>query len=495
MSRPTNKQIVDHFYVSTDSKDIYKCLCGAKRKQNIKNGYHNLISHLQNHHSDYEKAVSFGKQSTMNEFASTSKKTSNIYGWLEWTIMESREFSFCEKDLVRKYTKLEPLSRASLMKYMNMVTVKVENEITKDLPTKFGLIIDGWSSGTTHYLAVFACYPSNSPLLAFSPLLNEEDLNAESHVEFIETILTLYNSDLSRILYITGDNCNLNKAIANNIGVPLIGCASHRMNLAVKDYLKDSEDLLDKINILMKKLSTLKGAAALRRKTTLRAVTRNDTRWSSVFKMVERMIEIQPLLTFSQSEYVNLLLSPGEFARTQDLFTVLEDFQSVTLELQKEDITLLSVRVMFDAIIAKYPSMKNYLDSRASIVHSPDFEVGIVKSMMSKDLDIREKLAVAPLVEDSVAEVEVDCRNELTRLSFAQLALKKSSTDQQKKICTNFDHIKPTSNIAERLFSCAGNICTDNRRNMSPVHLEETIFLRCNKKYWNCKTVNEIINN
>ena len=79
----------------------------------------------------------------------------------------------------------------------------------------------------------------------------------------------------------------------------LIGCASHRFNLAVKSYLKDSEDILEKINNLMKKLSTLKGGAALRRKTKLTALTRNETRWSSIFKMVERMIEIQPFMTLA----------------------------------------------------------------------------------------------------------------------------------------------------------------------------------------------------
>ena len=61
----------------------------------------------------------------------------------------------------------------------------------------------------------------------------------------------------------------------------------------------------------MKKLSTLKGGAALRRKTKLTALTKNETRWSSIFKMVERMIEIQPYMTFSESEYINLLSSPG----------------------------------------------------------------------------------------------------------------------------------------------------------------------------------------
>ena len=30
---------------------------------------------------------------------------------------------------------------------------------------------------------------------------------------------------------------------------------------------------------------------------------------------------------------------------------------------------------------------------------------------------------------------------------------------------------------------------------MDPIHLEGTLFLRCNEKYWNFKTVNDVVNN
>ena len=37
MPNLTNKRIVDYFYVTIDLKDVNKRLCGAKRKQNVKN--------------------------------------------------------------------------------------------------------------------------------------------------------------------------------------------------------------------------------------------------------------------------------------------------------------------------------------------------------------------------------------------------------------------------------------------------------------------------
>ena len=49
--------------------------------------------------------------------------------------------------------------------------------------------------------------------------------------------------------------------------------------------------------------------------------------------------------------------------------------------------------------------------------------------------------------------------------------------------------------LAERLFSRASNVYSDKRKNMDPIHLEETLFLRCNKNYWNLKTVHDVIKN
>ncbi|KAE9082332.1 hypothetical protein PF007_g22336, partial [Phytophthora fragariae] len=47
--------------------------------------------------------------------------------------------------------------------------------------------------------------------------------------------------------------------IGRKVGaVPFIGCASHRFNLAMKDYLAKEDALLEKIHALMKRYSTLK---------------------------------------------------------------------------------------------------------------------------------------------------------------------------------------------------------------------------------------------
>ena len=74
----------------------------------------------------------------------------------------------------------------------------------------------------------------------------------------------------------------------------MIGCASHRFNLGMKEFYSIYENDLSDANEIMKKLSNLKNAGVLRNMTPLRPIIRNTTRWSSrrlVFKESSRVAE------------------------------------------------------------------------------------------------------------------------------------------------------------------------------------------------------------
>jgi hypothetical protein len=45
------------------------------------------------------------------------------------------------------------------MKAMMQLTVKVEQKVKSLLPNMFSLAFDGWSSGGTHFITVFAMWP------------------------------------------------------------------------------------------------------------------------------------------------------------------------------------------------------------------------------------------------------------------------------------------------------------------------------------------------
>ncbi len=126
------------------------------------------------------------------------------------------------------------------------MTVKVERLIRTRLPDMFVLIFDGWSSGSTHFLAVFASLSRSDAkdgyeraLLSFAPLFDEEHLNADSHNQGIYEILRFYEKDYSNVACIIRNNCSINVSLAKKACVFFIGCASHRLSLGVKLVMKN----------------------------------------------------------------------------------------------------------------------------------------------------------------------------------------------------------------------------------------------------------------
>lgn len=115
-------------------------------------------------------------------------------------------------------------------------------------------------------------------LLAIAPLLNEEELGAEQHIEFMNATLHLYSKSLANLVVLIGDNCSTNRKISNDTRIPLLGCASHRFNLAVNSWIDENEiykQVLEKIHNLMIQLRHLKNAARLRALTDLCEVKDN----------------------------------------------------------------------------------------------------------------------------------------------------------------------------------------------------------------------------
>ena len=166
---------------------------------------------------------------------------------------------------------MEPICVETLRKAMNGTTKAVEKKISEAMPDKFGLILDGWTHGSEHFLAVFAVYEVESkpqyPLLSMAPLVNEpeDDHSAATHRVFLENMLERdFGKSLDDCLFVVGDNCSVNRRLATLMGVPLVGCASHRLNLAVQEYMREHEDNLAVIQALMVKLKTLRQSAKLR---------------------------------------------------------------------------------------------------------------------------------------------------------------------------------------------------------------------------------------
>ena len=113
-------------------------------------------------------------------------------------------------------------------------------------------------------------------LLALSVFEGEQSFGSEAHRILLEATLQQYNKSMGSLLFITADNCSTNKSLVYIIGVPMIGCFSHRLNLAVQKYCDADFSIsasLSKIRELMIFLRTSKGRGWLRQ-YTLRTNTR-----------------------------------------------------------------------------------------------------------------------------------------------------------------------------------------------------------------------------
>ena len=142
----SNKEIVEFYFTVYDDSQLplikYECRCGIKRSQKKGNGYTNLISHIRAEHSTYLNEIQEAKKNEDRRIQSklplVTNNAKNIFGWLDWIVSENREFSFCEKPLVHKYSCLNPITRPTLQKYSTLLTKKVEEKIVNALPEKFG---------------------------------------------------------------------------------------------------------------------------------------------------------------------------------------------------------------------------------------------------------------------------------------------------------------------------------------------------------------------
>ena len=298
---------------------------------------------------------------------------------------------------------------------------------------------------STHFVAIFACYENQitghtmNPLLAFSPLSEETDYSAPSHIDFISSTLQIFGKETTSVRFFIADNENLNRAIANQLQIPMIGCYSHRLNLAVEVFLQHYEEVLSLVHSLMVKLWTLRNSAKLRRVTELRPIQRNVTRWSSTFEMLKRFTELKEFIDTTDAQIAPLFPSSVQQLEIQDLHTHLEKFESVSKKIQEDSTTLWEARSLFDAHLEQYPALDHHLGASMSITHSPEFETIIYDYMGGKQISVAQR----EILKARVPQVRVPQAAQ-SSASFAETIL------QAKR--------QKLADIAERFFSKVRNV-------------------------------------
>ena len=143
---------------------------------------------------------------------------------------------------------------------------------------KLGWTCDGTSR---HYYGIFLIWPKQNGyetcLLCCGvqpdPPVDEGAVRfrATDIQELLQDQLGSYQKSIQSIDYIGGDNCAVNVKLARNLNLPLVGCASHRLNLAVSHYFENSAHSVHirKVCTLMDRLTSLKNSSILIITTTI----------------------------------------------------------------------------------------------------------------------------------------------------------------------------------------------------------------------------------
>ena len=198
--------------------------------------------------------------------------------------------------------------------------------------------------------------------------------------------------------------------------------------------------------------------------------------------MLRRFMELKDFMSDRDAGIKDIMLRVGERAKFEELIKELNNIKSVCKDLQREGMTLLDARNQFDEMMLDY-NLGNYLAADADIVHCPTFERAVCKILQNKTLTKEKAKAVKPF-KKPVQEAEEGG-------SYSERAKKKRRTTPTvlKDAYCLVDTIPPTSNVVERLFSQAKNICTDKRKALLPINFETILFLKINRPYWDLLTM------
>jgi len=332
----TNRAISTHHFAHVEGS-TFKCR-QCKKLLKASNGYTNLCNHAKNAHATtYEAFVQAGLAFVNNKanggditsFISVNDPVSNLFRWQELIVMNDFPLSTVNNKLMRKNCNLKPVCVNTLVRAMRKFHGRLRQAITEALPKEFALLFDGWDSGCNHMVATFAVFPHATTgkqqkiLLGMSTLSNDTNQTADNHIETFAELLELYGRSTDDVLFIVADNCSTNIAIADRLGVPLIGCASHLLALAIKVILAKFAVIVELINKVSSTIGRSHNKAnKLAKMSKLTVVHTSKPKWGTVIDQCVRYNALAPVLD-QHAQYiggaalVNQILSAPQKAQLQ----------------------------------------------------------------------------------------------------------------------------------------------------------------------------------
>jgi hypothetical protein len=287
-----SKQLCSFYFTSVIPNDHAKngkWVCNKCGKTKLKSGgWTNLLNHVRSCVGD-SFAVEFDSikpdKARITSFVlRVSDAEHDMFKWIEWLVMKNLPLSIVDCPLTRSAVRFKPVTSKLLRKHILSLCSIMKDDVKKKIPNRFAIIFDGWTEGTAHYIGVSASYSLSSTkaddavvcqtLLSMRPLLTGEvnGMTAQDHLLHLSQVLHSYGKSDENVICLVGDNCSVNKRMARILRVPLIGCGSHKLNLAITKWISNQpqlEIIIQKVAGVMKKASTLKVSAQLRKLTNL----------------------------------------------------------------------------------------------------------------------------------------------------------------------------------------------------------------------------------
>ena len=111
-----------------------------------------------------------------------------------------------------------------------------------------------------------------------------------------------------------------------------------------------------------------------------------------------------------------------------------------------------------------------------------------------------ESTPLTPDEEEAISNFRIEPLNRNNESAANELLspTEKARKAKRMRVTSNptfrpVSHVRPTSNIVERLFSQAKYIMSDHRKHMDPDHLNELIILKFHKASWNAATIQKCL--
>ncbi|KAF1780945.1 hypothetical protein GQ600_15117 [Phytophthora cactorum] len=133
------------------------------------------------------------------------KKSQTIYSWIDWIVSYNLLFSFLGNQTVAKYAAVQTISPETAEEYMALLTKTLERYIAGIIPKKFGIVWDGCTFRSEHYMAFLGVPPRRQDGEDPAPHGSSRgddivDHSAHAHASFLQVVLGYFDRSLADVL-------------------------------------------------------------------------------------------------------------------------------------------------------------------------------------------------------------------------------------------------------------------------------------------------------